>query len=192
GLPRLEPRDGPRVGDEDAELEQLALALSRDEADAVVRGKRAVDHAHVRDDSLVRVVVRVEDERAKRRADVADRRRHTLDDRIEELVHARAGLSGDEEDLFVAEAEGGAQLLSDDVELNVWQVDLVDDGDDLEALLDREVGVRERLRLDALRRVDEQHRALARRQRTAYLVGEVDVARRVDEIQLVVAPGHAD
>ena len=42
-----------------------------------------------------------------------------------------------------------------------------------------------RLRLDALRGVDDQQRALARGQRARDLVGEVDVAGRVDQVQLV-------
>ena len=72
------------------------------------------------------------------------------------------------------------------VRLRAGQVDLVDDRDDLEVVLDRQVGVGERLRLDALRRVDEQQRALARRQRPRDLVREVDVAGRVDQVEDVV------
>ena len=63
------------------------------------------------------------------------------------------------------------------------EVDLVDAGDDRQVAVDREVGVRERLRLDPLRRVDDEDRPLARRQRPGDLVGEVDVAGRVDQVQ---------
>ena len=56
------------------------------------------------------------------------------------------------------------------VRLRARQVDLVDDRDDLEVVLDREVGVGQRLRLDALRGVDQQQRALARGQRPRHLV----------------------
>ena len=58
-------------------------------------------------------------------------------------------------------------------------------GTTVDALLDRRVAVRDRLRLHALRRVDDQQRALARRERARHLVGEVDVARRVDQVELV-------
>ena len=75
------------------------------------------------------------------------------------------------------------------------QVDLVQHRDDLEVVLEREVEVRERLRLDALRGVDEQDRALARGERAGDLVAEVDVAGGVDHVERVrrVAdlPGHA-
>ena len=48
--------------------------------------------------------------------------------------------------------------------------------------------VRHRLRLDALRRIDDHQRALASRQRARHLVGEVDVPRRVEQVQLVDVP----
>ena len=71
--------------------------------------------------------------------------------------------------------------------LRARQIDLVDDGDDLEVVLDGEVGVGERLRLDALRGIDEQQRALAGGERPRHLVAEVDVARRVDQVEHVAA-----
>src|SRR3712207_7586131 len=49
----------------------------------------------------------------------------------------------------------------------------------------REVGVRHRLRLYALRGVDHEQRAVARRERARDLVREVDVARGVDQVQPV-------
>jgi hypothetical protein len=53
------------------------------------------------------------------------------------------------------------------------------------------------LRLDALGRVHQQHRALARGQRPGHLVGEVDVPGGVDEVQhelaaVLAGPGQAD
>jgi hypothetical protein len=75
------------------------------------------------------------------------------------------------------DAEHALDLLGRDVGLGRGQVDLVERGDDREVVLDRLVAVRERLRLDALRRVDEQDHAFARGEAAAHLVAEVDVAR---------------
>ncbi len=52
-------------------------------------------------------------------------------------------------------------------------------------MLERQVGVGERLRLHALRGVHDQHGALARGERAADLVVEVHVARGVDEVERV-------
>src|SRR5262249_37971258 len=46
--------------------------------------------------------------------------------------------------------------------------------------------------LDALGSVDDEKRALAGLKRTGDLVGEVDVARRIDEVELVALPRHTD
>jgi hypothetical protein len=65
-------------------------------------------------------------------------------------------------------------------------------------VLERQIDVRQRLRLDSLRRVHHEDGAVARRERSADLVGEVDVPRRVDQVEHVVlavllaAPVHAD
>src|SRR5205807_1212613 len=88
-------------------------------------------------------------------------------------------------------------LLAHDIEVDVGKVDLVDRRDDLEALLDGEVSICESLGLDALRGIDQQHGALAGRERPADLVREVDVPRGIDEVELVgltvaTDPGHTD
>ncbi len=72
------------------------------------------------------------------------------------------------------------------------QVDLVERGDDLEVVLQREVAVGERLGLDALRGVDDEHDALARGEAAADLVAEVDVTRGVDQVEDVALPVDTD
>ena len=69
------------------------------------------------------------------------------------------------------------------VRLRAGKIDLVDDGDDLEPAVDREVGVGQRLRLDTLRRIHEQQRTFARGERAGDLVREIDVAGRVDQVE---------
>ena len=57
----------------------------------------------------------------------------------------------------------------------------------VEVVVERDVDVRERLRLDALRGIDDEQRAFARGERARDLVVEVDVARRVDQVELIGA-----
>ena len=65
------------------------------------------------------------------------------------------------------------------------EVDLVDHRHDLMVVLDRLVDVGQRLRLDALRRVDHQQRALAGGEAARDFIGEVDVAGRVHQVELI-------
>ena len=87
-----------------------------------------------------------------------------LDDRVEDVLDTLARLRGDAQHAFRLDAEQLGKLLGCPVGIRLRQVDLVHDRDDLEVVLEREVRVRERLCLDALRRVDDEQRALARLQ----------------------------
>ena len=63
------------------------------------------------------------------------------------------------------------------------KIDLVENGDDLMPRVEGVIDVRQRLRLDPLARVDHQERALACGERPRHLIGEVDVAGRVHEVE---------
>ena len=88
-----------------------------------------------------------------------------------------AGLGRDAQHVVDAAAEEVDDLAGDLVGIGRRQVDLVQHGHDLEVVVDRQVRVGERLRLEALRRVDDEDGALAGRERARDLVAEVDVAR---------------
>ncbi len=110
---------------------------------------------------------------------------------------ALAGLGADPQHVVGLAADDLRDLLGVLLRLRRGQVDLVEHRDDVQVVLEREVEVGQRLRLDALRGVDQQQGALAGGQRAADLVGEVDVARGVDHVQDVVpavvrGPRHAD
>ncbi len=63
------------------------------------------------------------------------------------------------------------------------QVDLVENGHDLEIGVDRLIDIGEGLRLHALARIDHQKRALAGGQTARHLIGEVHMPRRVHQIE---------
>ena len=95
------------------------------------------------------------------------------------------------------EADDLLDLLGHLLRIGAGEIDLVDHRDDGEVVLQGQVDVGQRLRLDALGGVDHQQRALAGGQAAGDLVGEVHVAGSVDQIELVlhalrVGVGHAD
>ena len=116
---------------------------------------------------------------------VTVRRRDPLDQLVQHLGDALAGLGTDPPHVLGRLSEQLGDLLRDALRLGARQVHLVQAGDQLEPGLDREVGVRDGLRLHALRSVDDQQRPLARRQRPRHLIGEVDMTRGVDQLELV-------
>ena len=173
------------LGREAADLDRLVGLLGAHHVDELALADRAVDHAQVHDDAAVLVVLGVEDQRAQRVVGLALGRRDLLDDLVEQLGHAEARLRAHAERDRGVDADRVLDLFLDHIGPRVGQVDLVDDRQDLEVALDGEVGVGDGLGLDALAGVDEQQRALAGLQGLLDLVVEVDVARRVDQVELV-------
>ena len=102
-----------------------------------------------------------------------------------------------QQNVFALAADQVDHLVDHLVDHRRVDVDLVEHGDDFQIVPDGQIEVRNRLCLDALRGVDHQQRPFARGDRARHLVGEVDVSRRVDQVEhvpLAVARGvfHLD
>ena len=147
--------------------------------------QRAVDDADDDDDAEIEVVIGVDQQRLERRvARIAGLRRgQARDDRFEHGVDADAGLGGNLQGVGGVEADHVLDLLLHARHVGGGQVDLVEDRHDLVVVVDRLVDVGEGLRLDALRCIDDQQRAFAGGKAARDLVGEVDVAGRVHQVE---------
>ena len=174
-------------GREDADFLHLVASCSLLIIFIAVAGlDRAATHAHVGDHAAVGVEDRIEDQRAQLSSvgtSSAAGCGATTASRISSMPMPALALARIASSAGMARMSSSCRLHRRDV--GVRQVDLVDDRDDLETLLDREVDVGDGLRLDALRGVDDEQRAFARGERARDFVGEIHVARRVHEVELV-------
>ena len=138
---------------EDAELLGLVVLPLGHEGDLHALANRAVDHPDDDDHAAVRVVPGVEDQRLERRVRRTGRLRQPLPRSLRESRARRCPSSR----WPGSRPSPSSPMMSCDLTtgflgLRAGQVDLVDDRDDLEVVLDREIRVGERLRLHALRR----------------------------------------
>ena len=170
---------------EEADVVDLGLGARLHRPDRLALRERPVDDPDVRDHAAVLVELGVEDQGARRLLGIAARGRDARDQLVEHVRHALAGLGADPADRVGGLSEQLGDLLGHPLGLGSGKVDLVQARDQLEARIDRQVRVGDGLRLDALARVDDQQRALARGERARHLVGEVDVAGRVDQMELI-------
>ena len=156
----------------------------------------AVNDTHVRHHTAVGVVDRIEDHRPGRGVGVTGRRRHFTHDVVEQVGHALASLAGNPQHIAGFAADDVGDLGGVAVRVGGGQVDLVEHRDDVQVAVQRQIEVGQRLGLDALGGVHQQHGALARLQRPRHLIGEVDVAGGVDQMQDVFGalefPGQPD
>ena len=150
----------------------------RHHLDPLARRELPVDDPDVGDDAAVDVVDRVEDHRARR----GRRRRRPGPGPSRQIRSSSASTPWPVLALTRSTSSGSQPMMcaisaAYTLGLRGRQVDLVQHRDDVQVVLERQVEVGQRLRLDALRGVDQQDGALAGGQRAGHLVGEVDVAR---------------
>ena len=157
----------------------------RPQANLLALAQRAVDDAGEDDHAAIGIEPGIEDQRAQRCVGIAFGRRHALDDRFENFLDADAVLGAGQHGVAAVQPDHLFDLLANPLGFGGRQVDLVDDRDDLEIVVESEIGIGERLRFNALRRVDHQQRAFARLQAARDFVGEIDVPGRIDEIELI-------
>ena len=147
--------------------------------------KASVDHPHVSDDAAVLVELGVEDQGSRRGLRFARRRRHAGDDRLQHVEDPLPGLGRDRDRVTGIAAKQVGDFAGYPLRLGPRQVDLVHHRDQLQPVLDRQVGIGDGLRLDPLGGIDDEQGALAGGEAARDLVGEVDVAGRVDQVQVV-------
>ena len=109
-----------------------------------------------------------------------------LDDRIYQAIDPDAGLCADANTIIGIGPQRVHHLLGDFVGTRVLEINLVDDRDDVQFVFHRRVSIGDCLSFNALERIDQQQSSLAAGQRTRDFVMKVDVAGRVDQVELIL------
>ena len=133
----------------------------------------------------VGVVVGVEDQGGEGRLDAPLGRRDLGDDGLQDLVDAEAFLGGAEDGHIRVQTQFPVDLLLDPLDVGRGQVDLVDHRDDGEVVLHGQIEVGQGLGLHPLGGVHQEQHPLAGGQGPGDFVGKIDVARGVDQVELV-------
>ena len=147
-----------------------------------------VDHAHQHHHTDVRIEPAVDDHGAQRAVRVAARRRHLGDDGFENFINAHASLGRAGNRMLGVNADHVLDFGLGVLRVGLWQVHLVEDRQHFHTQVKRGVAVGHGLRFDTLRGINHQQRTFAGRERTAHLVGKIDVAGRVDQVEVVNLP----
>ena len=172
----------------DAHLFDRIGSARRHHSYRVARAHGAVHDADIADDAAIVVVNGVEDQRLQRRAFAPPRRGDASDDLLQNVPDADAFLGAAAHGLRSVDADHVFDLAADFLRARRGQIDFVQNREHRQIVIDRLVSVRQRLRLDSLRGIHDKQRAFAGRQRARHFVAEIDVPRRVDQVQHVRLP----
>ena len=66
------------------------------------------------------------------------------------------------------------------------QIHFIDNGDDLQIIIQSQINVSQSLCFDTLRGIDDQQSTFAGRQSARYLIGEIHMARSIDKIEHIL------
>ena len=155
---------------EDTYLVRIVLFAGIDEPHFITRVHCAVDHLEVSDDASETIENGVEDKALQRCVGVAYRCRDALDNGIQYLRNAFACTRRATQDICAVATDEVYDLIFHPLRHRIRHVAFIDDGNDLEVVLDRHVEIGYRLRLYTLRRIHHEHRSFAGGDRTAHFV----------------------
>ena len=137
---------------------------SRHQANLVLGAQHAIHNTHEHDHPHVVVKPRVNDQGLQWRFRVALGRRNTANNGFKNLIDAIAGFGARPDRIGRLNANHVFNFLGGGIRVGGRQVHLVQDGNHLYTQLNRRIAVGDRLRLDALARVNYQQSALTGRQ----------------------------
>ena len=140
---------------------------------------------YVDDNALVAVVVAVENQRAQRSVNIASGSRNIGDDFFEHGVDVDTCLCRNLRSVLGRNSDNVLNLGDNPLGIGAGQINFVDYRYDFKSAVNREICVGKRLRLNTLRSVNNEYRALTCRERTRDLVVKVDVTWGVDQVKKI-------
>ena len=145
--------------------------------------QRALHHPEIDDDAQIGVILAVKDQGFQGGVRVAGGGGDVLHDVLQHSGDVDPLLGGDLRRVQGGQADDVLHLVLGLLGVGGGEVDLVEHGQDLQVVLQGQIGVSQGLGLHTLGRVHHQHRALAGGQGPGHLIVEVHVARGVDQVQ---------
>src|SRR5262245_30714437 len=143
------------AGAEPAHVGDVVLVAVAHHFDVLALLQATIHGANVNHNALISVEVTVVDQGLERRARVAGRRRDAINDGLNDLIDAHAGLPAATQHVQGVDAQCVLHFGDDRVRPSDREIDLVQHRNDLQIVLHRQIGVGDGLRLHSLKGIDE-------------------------------------
>ncbi len=156
--------------------------------DFIALFQRAILNPNQRDNALIIIEPRIDNQRLQWFIRITFRRRDRGNKVLQSVLNPHARLGTHRHGVGGIHTNDFFNFLLDPVRVCLRQIHLVQNRQDFEPLLNGGVAVRHGLRFHPLGSINYQQRAFAGSQRTGHFVGKVYVPGGVDEIKLVGIP----
>ena len=137
------------------------------------------------DNPAVGIKPGIENQRLQPLFRIALRRRHSVNDCFQHIRHPLPGLSADQDGIGCVQSHRTFDHFLGASNVGTRQVNLVDDRNDLEPIVDRQIRIRQGLSFDSLRSVHNQERAFTGSQGARNFVRKIHVPGRINQIELI-------
>ena len=174
-----------RFGSEYADLLAQKRAAGGHQADPVFGLQTALHDSHQHHHANIVIEPGVDDQGLQGAAAITLRRRHPRDHRFDHVENALAGLGAGAHRVMGINTDHVFDLGNGVVRVGRGQIDLVEHRHDFNAKIKCRIAIGDRLRLNALRRVNHQQGALAGRQGATDLIRKINMPGRVDQVEVV-------
>ena len=140
------------------------------------------------DHAFIGVVLGIKDQRLERGFRISLRCGDLLYDLLQHFMDILAGLRRNERSVVRLNADDVLDLFLDPFGIRARQVDLIDHGHHVQVMVQRQVHIRQRLRLHPLRRVHHEDRSVAGGKASGDFIVKVHMPRSIDEIEDILLP----
>ena len=185
-LAGAEPVNRGPAGREDSNFLDRVGGPSRHHLHDIARFDRPVHQADVADDAAVIIVHSIKDQCLERRVVAPLGMRDAGNDLFEDVRDAGSFLGAAADRFGSVNADHVLDFMPDLLGTRRRQIDLVQHGQNSQVIVDGLISICQRLRLHALRGVDDEQSAFAGRKRPRDFVAEVDMPGRIDQVEDVV------
>ena len=168
-----------------AHFHQLEGCAGVHQLDGIAGAHGAFKHAHIDDNALVAVVNGVKDQGFQRGIGVALRGGNILHHAFQHLADIDAHLGAHARGIHAGQTDDILHLFGGGIRVSAGQVNLIQDGHNFQVVVNGQVAVGQRLGFHALAGIHHQDGTLTGSQAAADFVLKVNVARRVDQVELV-------
>ena len=177
---------GDKIGGaHDATFHHIELGTGAHQPDSHAGAQGALHHTKIDDDAPVAIVDAIEDEGLQGGFRIALGGGDIGDDALQHLVDIDTVFGGDAGGIHGGDADDILDLVADPLGIGGRQVNLIDDGEDLQTVIYCQIAVGKGLRFDALGGIDNENSALTGGQRPADLIVEIDMAGGINEIEVI-------
>ena len=146
----------------------------------------SVLHSAKYDNTLIRVINRVEDQSLQRCIHIPRRRRDLIDDLLQDLVYIQSCFCGDLRCILRFNSDHILDLIDNTLRIRTWKVDLVDHRNHIQIMVQCHIYIGKCLSFDSLCCIHNKDRSVTGSKASGNFIVKVHMSRGIDQVKNIL------